>query len=762
MNAPDPVQTDPAQTGPSPEPKPQAEPEPGTLRVVAANPSDAERGLARLDPSVLEALAIPAGTVIEVRSADALPRHDDGNAPGVALARALPAQRPERDPTTIRLDATARRNAGLRLGASVVLTPVSCPPADSVSLHLASPLKHLPGQAGLTRLLAGHPVRLGSIVRLPGRAGTRVEAIVQDLIAEGTRGPALITADTRLSLTAPRGPQDTVPASISRAPRGMAGTARKPQPSRPVAAEPEERITYEDIGGLGPDLARVREMIEWPLKHPHLFDQLGIAAPKGVLLAGPPGCGKTLIARAVAHEVEAAFFQINGPEIVDRFYGASEAQLRELFEAARQQAPAILFIDEIDAIAPKRDSIGGDKQVERRIVAQLLTLMDGVDARGEVIVIAATNMPDSLDPALRRPGRFDRELMLGVPDAQGRAEILEIHCRRMPLADDVTLAEIARRAHGYVGADLAALAREAGMAALRRTLERGELGAGEGNADVRAADFEQALRDVRPSALREVLAERPTTRWEDVGGLDSVRQTLIEAVSWPLQHADAYQALGLRPPRGILLHGPPGTGKTLLARALAAESEANFIAINAAEILGHYLGESERQLRTLFAKARLAAPCILFFDEIDALVPPRGSGSEATVERVVGQFLTELDGILALSGVFVLAATNRPDRVDPALLRPGRFDEVVAVGLPDLAARQAILTVHLGDRPGADTLDLLALAEASDGLSGAGLESVVQRASLAALRRGLSQGQAPRLTQTDLVAALIQMRETRS
>jgi len=470
-------------------------------------------------------------------------------------------------------------------------------------------------------------------------------------------------------------------------------------------------ITYEDIGGLREEIQRIREMIELPLKHPQLFERLGIDPPKGVLLHGPPGTGKTLIAKAVANETNIHFISVNGPEIVNKFYGESEAQLRSLFETAAKKAPSILFLDEIDAIAPKRTEVTGE--VEKRIVAQLLALLDGLKSRGEVIVIGATNIPNVIDPALRRPGRFDREIATNIPDRQGRLEILQIHTRGMPLADDVDLAHLAEITHGFVGADLEALCREAALFRLRREMETLDLYV-EGvslelleRLSITRADFEGALKVVEPSAIREVVIEIPEVRWTDIGGLKEAKARLHQIAEWPLLYRELFRELDCRPPKGILLTGPPGTGKTLLAKALATETQRNFISIKGPELLSKWVGESEKGVREVFRKARMAAPSILFFDEVDALLPRRGSGeSDARVtEKVISQFLTELDGIELLGDVMVLAATNRADLLDPAILRPGRFDEVIALPMPDQEARKEFLCVCSRNRPLASDVD---------------------------------------------------------
>jgi transitional endoplasmic reticulum ATPase len=520
------------------------------------------------------------------------------------------------------------------------------------------------------------------------------------------------------------------------------------------AAAAASRVSYEDIGALGPAIRRVREMIELPLRYPEVFARLGIDAPKGVLLHGPPGCGKTLLARAVASETEAAFFSISGPEIVNRLYGESEARLRQVFDQARKDAPSIIFLDEIDSIAPKRDHVHGE--VEKRIVAQLLALMDGLEARGHVIVIGATNLPNALDPALRRPGRFDREIVIGIPDAAGRRELLEIHTRGVPLAADVDLGQLAASAHGFTGADVAALCREAAMAALRRVLPALDAGMASLSPEqllavhVAMEDFIAALHEVEPSALRELLVEVPEVTWDQVGGLERVKQELREIVEWPVQHAEVFRRAGVRPPRGVLLHGPPGTGKTLLVKAVAHLAGANFIAVKGPALLSKYVGESEKGVREVFRKARQASPCIVFFDELDALAPRRGASGDAHVaERVVAQLLSEMDGVEDLRGVLVLGATNRIDAIDPALLRPGRFDRVIEIGPPGEEERLAILQVHARGRPLARDVDLRAYAGCTAGFTGAQLEKLIREAAMGAIRSCVQQGNSPQTLEID-------------
>ena len=533
---------------------------------------------------------------------------------------------------------------------------------------------------------------------------------------------------------------------------------------RPCNPSPSAEDWSQAIGGLQEPLGRIAEMVELPLQRPELFECLGITPPKGVLLHGPPGCGKTLIARTLAHRIQVRFFSISGPELINKFYGESEARLRKLFEQARREAPALLFIDEIDALAAKRDQAYGD--LEKRVVAQMLTLMDGLEERGQVIVIGATNRPNALDPALRRPGRFDREIEISVPDQQGRRAILEIHTRQMPLTHAVDLDALAARTHGFVGADLAALCREAALQALRRSLKKFSLAELDpGKLRVGLPDFAAAFREVEPSALREAVISVPNVRWEEVGGLSSVKSRLIEAVEWPLRYGHLFAQAGLRPSRGILLVGPPGCGKTLLAKALATESQANFLALKGADLHSKYVGESEQRLREVFRKARQAAPCILFFDELDTLLPGRGMlGADAAVsERILAQFLVEMDGIEELKGVLVLGATNRVDRLDEAILRPGRFDEIVHFAPPNEPEREEVLRIHLQQKPLSEEVDPAYLASLTEGWSGAELAAACNRAALLAVQRAV-HGERKRMTpitREDLLQGLRQVRPDR-
>lgn len=693
------------------------------LRVAEALPKDVGRGLVRLDPQDLERLGVDIGDVVEIA----------GKRPTVA--RVMPAYVAQRGQGLIQMDGILRANAGAALDERVTARRVEVQPARTVALTPVEALRTSREAAQaryLARLLDGIPVVPGDRVRV-------------DLF--GTRAQTFTVAETT-----PAGPVLIGPATTIRLTGEGAGRERG-------------AITYEDIGGLHREIRRIREMIELPLRYPEVFERLGIDPPKGVLLHGPPGCGKTLIARAVAQETSAHFVHINGPEVIDKWYGASEKHLRSIFEEASRRAPAIIFIDEIDAIAPKREEMSGDRQVERRVVAQLLALMDGLESRGNVIVIAATNIPNTLDPALRRPGRFDREIAITVPDKDGRREILEIHTRGMPLRisdfrfpisdselpisdsqSDVDLDRLASITHGFVGADLEALGREAAMSALRRLMP--DIDFAQAHIpyeklmalEVTSSDFMAALAEVEPSAIREVFTEVPDVGWHDIGGLEEIKRLLIETVEWPLQYGSLFAHIHTTPPKGILLHGPPGTGKTLLAKAVARESEANFISVKGPELLTKWVGESERGVREVFRKAKQASPCIVFFDELDALAPRRGAGSDSHVtERVVSQLLAEMDGIEELKGVVVLAATNRLDIVDPALLRPGRFEVLMELPVPDREARLAIFRVHTQGKPLAPDVDLAELAERTEGLVGADIEGLCRQAAMMTIREYLEE-----------------------
>ncbi|MGQ9582408.1 MAG: CDC48 family AAA ATPase [Thermoplasmatota archaeon] len=679
-----------------------------TLKVVPTDhQEDVGAGRARLDTASRLALGVSPGDVVEIRGKKAT---------AAIVLRMVSTQ--DENKGLIRIDGLTRKNAGLSIGDRAVVSRADVNPAK---------------RAVLTQVI-GEGGRL--------RVGSGFESVVKRALLNRPvcRGDILIVPVMALM----GGTLAFVAASVH-----PSGVVRIAEDTELVIKEEEEEgqstpaVSYEDVGGLGEQLRRVREMIELPLKHPELFERLGIEPPKGVLLFGPPGTGKTLIARAVASESGAAFFSIQGPEIMDKYYGASEEHLRKRFEEAERSAPSILFIDELDSIAPRRGDVQGE--VERRVVAQMLSLMDGLKGRGRVIVIAATNRVDAIDPALRRPGRFDREIEVGVPDRRGRLEILQVHTRGMPLEDGLDLSSIAEVTHGFVGADLAALCREAAMSSLRRALPELALDRPVPmevleRLRVTAEDFRQALREVEPSALRDVLIEVPKVHWDDIGGLEEVKSRLREMVEWPLRQPEAFRRLGVQAPRGILLFGPPGTGKTLLARAVATESSANFISIKGPEVFSKWLGESERAIREVFKKARQYSPSIVFLDELDALAPRRGQSADGgAAERVVNQLLTSLDGLERLENVVVLAASNRPDMIDPALLRPGRIDRLVFVPPPDRAARLAILKVHTRGTP-LESVDLEALASRLEGYVGADLEALVREAALAALREDMGAG----------------------
>lgn len=677
-----------------------------TLRVVEAQSRDVGRGIARIDPKVMQSFGLTPGDVVEI----------SGKRRTVAIC--WPGYSEDYGKGIIRIDGYIRNNAGVSIDEKVTIRKVEAKMAEKITLAPAEPLRIEGAEEYLARLLDGKAVTRGDTIPI-GIMGRKV-----DLIITSVQPPAhavIIGPNTEIVIG-----------------------------EKPAAAVREvPRVTYEDIGGLHEEIRKIREMVELPLKYPELFERLGVEAPKGVLLYGPPGTGKTLLAKAVANETNAAFFSISGPEIMSKYYGESEERLREIFRQAEENAPSIIFIDELDAIAPKREEVTGE--VERRVVSQLLTLMDGLKPRGRVVVIGATNRPNAIDPALRRPGRFDREIEIGVPDKQGRLEILQIHTRGMPLAEDVDLERIASITHGFVGADLEALCKEAAMRALRRVLPEIDFEKESIPAEilnkivVRMDDFMEALKDVEPSAMREVLVEVPEVKWEDIGGLQNVKLELQEAVEWPLKYPEIFEHMNAKPPKGILLYGPPGTGKTLLAKAVANESEANFISIKGPELLSKWVGESERAVREVFRKAKQAAPSIIFFDEIDAIAPIRGGGygDSHVTERVISQLLTEMDGLEELRGVVVIAATNRPDIVDPALLRPGRFDKLLYIPLPDLDARKEILKIHLNKKPLAEDANIDEIAQKTEGYTGADLAAICNTAVMLAIREHVINSRNP-------------------
>jgi transitional endoplasmic reticulum ATPase len=678
------------------------------LEVAKAYPNDSGRGIARLDPDTLLHLKLSPGDIIEIEGAD------------TTAAKVWRADRKDWNNDTIRVDGFTRQNADVGIGERVTIRKAETTDADRVVL---APPEGASVQFGsdasgmVKRQVLKRPVREGDVVpvmsstnhpfmRSPGQA---IPLIATQADPDGT---VMVTEDTEVVL--------------------------REEPAQGVESH-TSGVTYEDIGGLEEEIQRVREMVELPMKHPQIFQRLGIEPPRGVLLHGPPGTGKTLMAKAVANETGAEFFSIAGPEIISKYYGESEQQLRDIFDEARDESPSIIFIDELDSIAPKREEVTGE--VERRVVAQLLTMMDGLEERGQVIVIAATNRVDSVDPALRRPGRFDREIEIGVPDVEDRQEIFNIHTRGMPLADDVDIERLSNETHGFVGADIASLAKEGAMKALRRYLPEIDLDSEDIPPEmidrmvVNEDDFKKALREVEPSAMREVLVELPQVTWNEVGGLKDERQEVREAIEWPLSSPEKFQRMGIEPPKGVLLYGPPGTGKTLMAKAVANETGANFISVRGPQLLSKWVGESEKAIRQTFRKARQVAPCVIFFDELDSLAPSRSGGGESRVsERVVNQLLTELDGLEELEDVMVVAATNRPDMIDPALLRSGRFDRLVLLGAPEEEERREILDIHTRDVPVDENVNLDEVAEITEGYVGSDLETIAREASLIALR----------------------------
>ena len=706
------------------------------VQVASLPPADSGRGFARLADKLMDELGLSEGDVIEIAGKR------------TTAARAIRPYGEDENIDIIRLDGLQRANAGVGSGDYVEVKKAQSKPATKVVFAPAQANIRLQGSTdALKRTFAGRPLVEGDTVATTGHQ--RVDAEMTDSIRQLLNAPAFALQEIRLVVS-------------SSTPKGIVhidgNTAVELLPEyKPVDGQRRADVTYDDLGGMRDTIDGLREMVELPLRHPELFQRLGVDPPKGVLLHGPPGTGKTLLARAVANESSAKFFHIAGPEIMGSAYGESERRLREIFEQAAQSAPSIIFIDEIDSIAPKRGQVTGE--AEKRLVAQLLTLLDGMEPRQNTVVIAATNRPEALDEALRRPGRFDREIVVGVPDEPGRREILGIHTRGMPLSPDVNLNDLARRTYGFVGADLAALTREAALEAVRRIMPKINLSEQTIPTEILDAlsvetrDFDNALKRVQPSAMREVMVEAPQIRWEDIGGLDAAAGRLREGVELPLKHPDAFRRLGIRPAKGFLLYGPPGTGKTLLAKAAARESEANFIATKSSDLLSKWYGESEQQIARLFSRARQVAPTIIFIDELDSLVPMRGGGlgEPQVTERVVNTILSEMDGLEELQNVVVIGATNRPTLIDPALLRPGRFDELIYVGTPDTAGRRRILAIHTRKMPLANDVDLESIAQRTDRFTGADLEDLVRRAGLTALRRGL---EAAKVTKEDFEVAL--------
>ena len=679
-----------------------------SLRVADARQRDVGHGKVRIDNDTMQKLGITAGDFVEIHGKK------------MTVAVAWPAYAEDQGQEIIRMDGLIRRNAGVALNEYVSVRKADVKDAQAI-------------------VFAPTDVRLSvdeEFVSFVKRRFMDMPFIEGDMTLLSIFGSAVPLIVTR---TRPHGPVK------------ITETAHVQVLSEPT---PEKKgipiVTYEDIGGLHEEIQRIREMVELPLRHPELFQRLGIEPPRGVFLYGPPGCGKTLLAKAVANESDANFYVISGPEIMSKFYGESEARLREIFQKAQETSPSIIFIDEMDAIAPKREEVTGE--VERRVVAQLLSLMDGMGSRGNIIVIGATNRPNAIDPALRRPGRFDREVEIGVPDKAGRYEVLQIHTRNMPLAEDTELKRLSDVTHGYTGADIASLCREAAMKALRRYIP--EINLEEERIPpetlekmvVKMDDFMSAYREITPTAMREVYVEVPQVHWSEVGGLKQVKQELMESVEWPLKKPEVFKKMGIKPPRGILLFGPPGCGKTLLARAVATESEANFISIKGPEVFSKWVGESEKAIREVFRKGRTAAPAIIFFDELDAIVPKRGLGysDSGASERVISQLLTEIDGIETLQNVLVIAATNRPDILDPAVLRPGRFDRLIYVPAPDVDSLKEIFKIHSHDMPLSRDVDVEDLARKGQGYSGADIEAICREAAMTALRQDIDSTEVSR------------------
>ncbi|MHA1797177.1 MAG: CDC48 family AAA ATPase [Candidatus Helarchaeota archaeon] len=716
------------------------------LRVASIDERSAFRGWVRIDPRVMGQLGITTGDIIQIK----------GKTKKTG-AITIPAKQEDVGSRLIRMDGLIRQNAGTGIGEFVTISKINIVKAKKITL---APNRDIGRSIEGNRLkgnLVNRPIIKGDVISvLPAQKSQLSQGMAPNFIEQffGGGSPRRRSAglgEFRFIVT------QTDPTGIVQVTDKTEIQITRESVSIPTGAP---LVTYEDVGGLNDAIVRIREMVELPLKHPELFQALGIHPPKGVLLHGPPGTGKTLLAKAVSSETNCNFQVINGPEIMSKFYGQSESKLREIFKQAEEKAPSIIFIDELDSIAPKREEVTGE--VERRVVAQLLALMDGLKDRGNVIVIGATNRPNAVDPALRRPGRFDREIEIGMPDRKGRLEILTIHTRGMPLADDVNLAQIADKSHGYVGADLAALARESAMVTLRKILPKINLDEDIipqeilQSLKVTKDDFLEARKIVEPSTLREVVIDIPNVKWDEVGGLHEVKQKLKEAVEWPLKHSEIFEEAGIRPPRGILMFGPPGCGKTLLAKAVATESESNFISIKGPEVFNKWVGESERAIREVFRKAKTAAPSIVYFDELDALAPRRGSYSGSQVyESVLNQILSEIDGLEELKNVAVVASTNRPDIVDPALLRPGRFDQLILVPAPDEESRREIIHVHTKKMKLADDVNINKIVRETEGFSGADIENLIREAGMIAIRRAFkNQEKVKKIAMADFEEAL--------
>jgi len=674
------------------------------LKVAETNPKFVGRGIALIDPKIMKDLDLATGDVIEIF----------GKKKTFVLLWS--SQPTDYGKAIIRIDGYTRNNIGTGIDDKVTIQKVSnVKKAEQIILSPTEELNIVGLEEHLPTLLEGRVVAKGDIIPL-NIMGRKIGFIITSISPPSDTAASLVDSNTT----------EFIIGSVPKTGTRGAGVPR---------------ITYEDIGGLKNEVQKVREMIELPLRHPEIFERIGIEAPKGVLLYGPPGTGKTLLAKAVANETNANFYSIGGPEIMSKFYGESEERLRDTFKQAQENAPSIIFIDEIDSIAPKREEVTGD--VEKRIVSQLLSLMDGIEARGKLVVIAATNRPNAIDPALRRPGRFDREIEIGIPDQEGRFDVLQIHTRGMPLTEDVDLESIAKVTHGFVGADLEALSKEAAMRSLRRILPEISMEQSKipieilNKIKITNEDFQNALKDVQPSALREIQIQRPDIKWNDIGGLTKIKEEISEAIEWPLKHADLFRQADVRPPKGLLLYGPPGTGKTMIAKAVATTSEANFISIKGPELLSKWVGESEKGIREIFRKARQAAPSIVFFDELDAIAPRRGrsEGDAHVTERVISQMLTEMDGLDDLKGVVIIGATNRPDIIDEALLRPGRFDRILEVPVPDKDARRDILRIHTERKPLDTTVDMDKLIELTEGYTGADIAAMVNAAAMLAIKR---------------------------